>query len=54
MGIGKETTILLTWHVVNVVVCSRPESEIDSVVKEIEETKSQLDVLCVMCYTLFN
>ena len=32
----------------------RPESEIDSVVKEIEGTNSQLDVLCAMCYTLFN
>ncbi|HZD35575.1 MAG TPA: SDR family NAD(P)-dependent oxidoreductase [Nitrososphaeraceae archaeon] len=35
-GIGKETAIKLAEHLENVVVCSRTQSEIDSVVKEIE------------------
>jgi 3-oxoacyl-[acyl-carrier protein] reductase len=48
-GIGKETAILLAEHVANLVVCSRTESEIDAVVKEIEETNSQVSVLGVKC-----
>jgi 3-oxoacyl-[acyl-carrier protein] reductase len=48
-GIGKETTILLAEHVANLVVCSRTESEIDAVVKEIEETNSKVSVLGVKC-----
>ena len=36
-GIGKEIAILLSKMGANVVVCSRTQSEIDSVVKEIKE-----------------
>ena len=35
-GIGKETAIQLAANVGNLVVCSRTEHEINSVVKEIE------------------
>jgi 3-oxoacyl-[acyl-carrier protein] reductase len=48
-GIGKETAILLAEHVTNVVVCSRTESEINSVIKQIEQTNSQVNVLGVKC-----
>ena len=34
-GIGKETAVLLAKKGMNVVVCSRTQGEIDSVVKEI-------------------
>ncbi|MGH9982650.1 MAG: SDR family NAD(P)-dependent oxidoreductase [Nitrososphaeraceae archaeon] len=43
-GIGKETAILLAEHVTNVVVCSRTQSEIDSVVKEIENVNNRVNV----------
>jgi len=36
-GIGKETAILLAKMGANVVICSRTQSEIDSVIKEIKE-----------------
>ncbi|MDQ3984534.1 MAG: SDR family NAD(P)-dependent oxidoreductase, partial [Thermoproteota archaeon] len=36
-GIGKETAILLAKREINVVICSRTENEINSVVKEIKE-----------------
>jgi 3-oxoacyl-[acyl-carrier protein] reductase len=48
-GIRKEIAILLTEYVTNVVVCSRTESEIDVVIKEIEETNSRVGVLGVKC-----
>jgi 3-oxoacyl-[acyl-carrier protein] reductase len=48
-GIGKETAILLAEHVANVVICSRTESEINSVIKQIEHTNSQVNVLGVKC-----
>ena len=48
-GIGKETAILLAEHVANVVVCSRTQSEITSVVKEIENVNSQVNVLGLKC-----
>jgi 3-oxoacyl-[acyl-carrier protein] reductase len=48
-GIGKETAILLAGHVTNIVVCSRTESEINSVVKEIKEISDQVNVLGVNC-----
>jgi 3-oxoacyl-[acyl-carrier protein] reductase len=48
-GIGKETAILLAKHVANVIICSRTESEINSVVKEIEEINNQVNVLGVKC-----
>ena len=35
-GIGKETAILLAEKKINVVICSRTQGEIDSVVKEIQ------------------
>ncbi|MGB6591353.1 MAG: SDR family NAD(P)-dependent oxidoreductase [Candidatus Nitrosopolaris sp.] len=36
-GIGKEIAILLSKMGANVVVCSRNQSEIDSVVKELKK-----------------
>ena len=48
-GIGRETAILLAEHVANVVVCSRTQSEIDSVVKEIENVNNQINVLGLRC-----
>lgn len=49
-GIGKETAIQLAEHVANVVVCSRTQSEIDSVVKEIENVNNnQVNVLGLRC-----
>lgn len=36
-GIGKETAILMAKMGANVVICSRTQSEIDSVIKEIKE-----------------
>ncbi len=36
-GIGKETALLLAKRRINVVICSRTENEINSVVKEIKE-----------------
>jgi NAD(P)-dependent dehydrogenase (short-subunit alcohol dehydrogenase family) len=49
-GIGKETAIQLAQSVTNVVVCSRTQNEIDSVVKEIENVNnSQVNVLGLRC-----
>ena len=36
-------------HVANVVVCSRTQSEIDSVVKEIKNVNNQVTVLGLRC-----
>ncbi len=41
-GIGKETAILLAKKGLNVVICSRTQEEIDSVVKEIKSMGSQI------------
>src|SRR5919205_4456871 len=48
-GIGKEITILLGKQGANIVVCSRTESEINSVIKEIKQLSSQVSVLGVKC-----
>jgi 3-oxoacyl-[acyl-carrier protein] reductase len=48
-GIGRETAILLAEYAANVVVCSRTQSEIDSVVKEIENVNNQVNVLGLRC-----
>lgn len=48
-GIGKETAIQMAEHVTNVVVCSRTQSEIDSVVKEIENVNNQVNTLGLKC-----
>jgi 3-oxoacyl-[acyl-carrier protein] reductase len=48
-GIGRETAILLAEHAANIVVCSRTQSEIDSVVKEIENVNNQVNVLGLRC-----
>ena len=48
-GIGRETAILLAEHVANVVVYSRTQSQIDSVVKEIENVNNQVNVLGLRC-----
>ena len=46
-GIGKETAIILAKKSVNVVVCSRTQSEINSTVEEIN--KSSSNVLGIKC-----
>jgi 3-oxoacyl-[acyl-carrier protein] reductase len=48
-GIGKETAILLAKKRVNVVICSRTEGQINSVVKEIEEINGQEGALGIKC-----
>jgi 3-oxoacyl-[acyl-carrier protein] reductase len=48
-GIGKETAIQLAEHVANVVVCSRTQGELDSVVKEIENVNNKANVLGLKC-----
>ena len=48
-GIGKETAILLARKGVNVVVCSRTDSEVNSAVEEIEKLTSKSNVLGVKC-----
>lgn len=49
-GIGKETAIQLAEHVANVVICSRTQSEINSVVKEIKNVNNnQVNVLGLRC-----
>jgi NAD(P)-dependent dehydrogenase (short-subunit alcohol dehydrogenase family) len=51
-GIGKETAILLAKKKVNVVVCSRTQSDIDSAVQQIKETTRYDDgagVLGIKC-----
>ncbi|MGI8834137.1 MAG: SDR family NAD(P)-dependent oxidoreductase, partial [Nitrososphaeraceae archaeon] len=48
-GIGKETAILLARKGVNVVVCSRTKSEVNSTVDEIKKQSSQVNVLGVKC-----
>jgi 3-oxoacyl-[acyl-carrier protein] reductase len=48
-GIGRETAILLAEYAANIVVCSRTQSEIDSVVKEIENVNNQVNVLGLRC-----
>jgi 3-oxoacyl-[acyl-carrier protein] reductase len=48
-GIGKATALLLARKGVNVVVCSRTKSEIDSTVKEIREMREDVEVLGIVC-----
>ncbi|MFL6341971.1 MAG: SDR family oxidoreductase [Nitrososphaeraceae archaeon] len=48
-GIGKETAIILANKSVNVVVCSRTQSEINSTVEEISELSSNSSVLGIKC-----
>jgi 3-oxoacyl-[acyl-carrier protein] reductase len=48
-GIGRETAVLLARKGVNVVVCSRTDSELRSVVEEIEKITSKANVLGVKC-----
>jgi 3-oxoacyl-[acyl-carrier protein] reductase len=48
-GIGKETAIQLADNVRNLVVCSRTQHEINSVVKEIENVNNQVNVLGAKC-----
>jgi 3-oxoacyl-[acyl-carrier protein] reductase len=44
-GIGKETAIILAKKSVNVVVCSRTQSEINSTVEEINKLAGNSNVL---------
>ena len=46
-GIGRETAITLAKLGVNVVVCSRTENDINSVVNEVKKIGDQADVLGV-------
>src|SRR5690242_11624591 len=48
-GIGKEIAMLLAKKSVNVVVCSRTQSEIDSAVEEIRNQTSNSNVLGIKC-----
>ena len=48
-GIGKETAIQLAENVANVVVCSRTQGEIDSVVKEIKNVNNKENILGLKC-----
>jgi 3-oxoacyl-[acyl-carrier protein] reductase len=48
-GIGRETAVLLARRGVNIVVCSRTDSEVRSVVEEIEKLTSKANVLGVRC-----
>ena len=48
-GIGKETAIILAKKSVNVVVCSRTQSEINSTVEEISKLTSNSSVLGIKC-----
>ena len=48
-GIGKETAIILAKKSMNVVVCSRTQSEINSTVEEISKLTSNSSVLGIKC-----
>src|SRR5919199_231789 len=48
-GIGKETAIILAKKSVNVVVCSRTQSEINSTVEEIKKLTGISGVLGIRC-----
>ena len=48
-GIGKETAIILAKKSVNVVVCSRTQSEITSAVEEINKLTGNSPVLGIRC-----
>jgi 3-oxoacyl-[acyl-carrier protein] reductase len=48
-GIGKETAIILAKKSVNVVICSRTQSEINSTVEEINKLTGNSDVLGIKC-----
>jgi 3-oxoacyl-[acyl-carrier protein] reductase len=48
-GIGKETAIILAKKSVNVVVCSRTQSEINTTVEEISKQTSNSRVLGIKC-----
>ena len=48
-GIGKETAIILAKKSVNVVVCSRTQSEISSTVEEIIKLTGNSNVLGIKC-----
>ena len=48
-GIGKETALLLAKRGLNVVVCSRTYSEVNSVVEEIEKLTSKSNALGMQC-----
>jgi 3-oxoacyl-[acyl-carrier protein] reductase len=48
-GIGKEIAMLLAKKPVNVVVCSRTQSEIDSAVEEIRNQTGNSNVLGIKC-----
>jgi 3-oxoacyl-[acyl-carrier protein] reductase len=48
-GIGKETAIILAKKSVNVVVCSRTQSETNSTIEEINKLTCNSNVLDIKC-----
>jgi 3-oxoacyl-[acyl-carrier protein] reductase len=48
-GIGKETAVLLAKKGVNVVICSRNESEINLVAEKIKKLTNEANVLNIKC-----
>jgi 3-oxoacyl-[acyl-carrier protein] reductase len=48
-GIDKETAIILAKKSVNVVICSRTQSEITSAVEEINKLTGDSNVLGIKC-----
>jgi 3-oxoacyl-[acyl-carrier protein] reductase len=48
-GIGKETAIILARRLLNVVVCSRTQSEINSTVEEVNKQTGNSNVLGMKC-----
>src|ERR687897_2034584 len=48
-GIGRDTAILLAKHGVNVVVCSRTENEINSLVYKVKRIGGNANILGVKC-----
>lgn len=48
-GIGRETAILLAKNGLNIVVCSRTQSELDSLTREIRKSSNSNHVVGVKC-----
>ncbi len=53
-GIGKETAIILAKKSVNVVVCSRTQSEITSAIEEINKLTGSSSALGIRCDVSIN
>jgi len=53
-GIGRETAILLCEKGLNVVICSRTRTEIDSTVEEIEQMMAKTNAAADLIHDYFN